>query len=621
MINIKKKWTDTLIISELKSIVSIIGHFPTHNELKIMNRCDLRGAIDTNGKSNKFRELLGYEQYKIRGDHLNKKPHNYWSEKIIIANLNTIITNIGHFPTTTELCNSDKHNLSTAISRHGGINKFRTLLGYELIQKPNDYWSKDSVIKELEQIIKLVGHFPTQPELCNIGRLDLASQVTRHGGYPKFRKLLGYHTLIHPANYWNDETIINELKVIINKINMFPSITHFKTTNKQKLMGAIARHGGINKFKTLLGYELFQKPDGYWTFDNTLKELKIIIKNMGHFPSYDELHDIDRLDITYGISKNGGFPKFRKLLGYDILHNPLGYWTDETIIEKLKEIITIFGDFPSPKTIQDSKGLLRAINRNGGMNKFRTLLGYDYFHKPNGYWTDDTIIQHLKQIEKDIGHFPSRHELTILDRQDIHGAMSQNGGTNKFRELLGYTVSIQEKYKSELSSYNAKRGSKTEKLVKKIIIDYCLLHKLPLPLYNVKLIRGNVIEFVCNTGKKIGIDVTNTEHDSCVYRKWTRKDYYKYLDELWIIVVSDSFGEKYYKEWNQESPSNVKVMSIQQFLEELDYSLDEYTKSKIDKYCACTFHTKEEFIKEMHSNIKIDTYIMLPSTKYNLCII
>jgi len=36
-------------------------------------------------------------------------------------------------------------------------------------------------------------------------------------------------------------------------------------------------------------------------------------------------------------------------------------------------------------------------------------------------------------------------------------------------------------------------------------------------------------------------------------------------------------------------------MSIYNFLKELDYSLDEHTKSKIDKYNQCTFHTKEEF--------------------------
>jgi len=148
-----------------------------------------------------------------------------------------------------------------------------------------------------------------------------------------------------------------------------------------------------------------------------------------------------------------------------------------------------------------------------------------------------------------------------------------------------------------MSSYNARRGKSSEKIVKQILQDYCILHNLPEPQYNVKLTKGSILEFVCNTNKIIGIDVTNTksQNGKNIYKKWLKKDYHNYLDELWIVIFSNIFTESDYIKFNNDSPSNVKIMSIYTFLKELDYSLDELTKTKIDKYCLCTFHTKEQF--------------------------
>lgn len=36
------------------------------------------------------------------------------------------------------------------------------------------------------------------------------------------------------------------------------------------------------------------KPVGYWTFDTTLKELKEVIAELGHFPTQKELIEMDR---------------------------------------------------------------------------------------------------------------------------------------------------------------------------------------------------------------------------------------------------------------------------------------------------------------------------------------
>lgn len=189
-----------------------------------------------------------------------------------------------------------------------------------------------------------------------------------------------------------------------------------------------------------------------------------------------------------------------------------------------------------------------------------------------------------------------------LNKSNLANAISVHGGFLKFRNLSGYPTSLHEKYKSELSSYIGKRGRDSELLVKGIIQDWLEIHNLPEVSCNVKLAPQNIIEFVCDIGRTIGIDVTNTDSKDIITRKWRQKDYHKNIDELWIVVFSNKFTEEDYNEWNCESPENVIIMSIDNFLENLDYSTDIELRTKVDKYKKCTFRTKREFLNKSISD-------------------
>jgi hypothetical protein len=269
------------------------------------------------------------------------------------------------------------------------------------------------------------------------------------------------------------------------------------------------------------------------------------------------------------------------------------YWKDETIIKELKEIIQKIGHFPLYREIKSD--LIHAIQNHGNINKYRLILGYKPIKQSRGYWTEENTIKELKLICEKLNHFPTFGELMKIKRSDLTNVMKNTGGIPKYRKLCGFS----DNFYSNMMSYNTQKGYKTEKIIKNIIRDYCLIHNLSEPKYNVRLAKGNIIEFVCNTNKTIGIDVTNTKDNyNCVSEKWHKKDYHKHLDELWVVVFSNSFSEKDYIIWNNNSPSNVKIFSIYDFLKELDYSVSESLKTKIDKYTQCTFHTKEQ-LKEM----------------------
>lgn len=457
-----------------------------------------------------------------------------WNEELVKDELKKVINDISHFPTYSELEILKKHSLSFNIVKYGGINKFRTLFGYDLIRQQNGYWTYENIIKEIQNIIDKTGHFPTDAELKDI--------------------------------------------------------------KKSKLSNIIHSYGGITKFRTLMKYELSYKPDGYWTNESIIKKLKEVISELGHFPTHSEFKSINIRGLEHAISEHGGFTKFRKLMGYKLLQKPRGYWNDEVIVNELKEICTNLGHFPTQKELISISqcGLSVAVAKHGGLTKYCLLFNYDLNKTPRSYWNDKIIVKELKIIVDKLNHFPTKNELISMERCDLWWAIRFHGGINKFRETCGYTVSMYDRYISELMSYTGKRGKKTEDLVKQILCDYCSLHNLLLPQYNKKLARGNVIEFICNTNKTIGIDVTNTKRKSTVCHKWTHKQYHLHLDELWIVIFSDVFSFDDYNRFNNESPDNVKVFSIYGFLKELDYSLSENMKNKIDKYCSCTFHSKDD---------------------------
>ncbi len=81
------------------------------------------------------------------------------------------------------------------------------------------------------------------------------------------------------------------------------------------------------------------------------------------------------------------------------------YWTDETIIENLKEIVKEKGYFPlygELSLMKERGSITNAIDIHGGLNKFKILLGYK-IHKHNGYWTEEKNIERIKTYMRDFG--------------------------------------------------------------------------------------------------------------------------------------------------------------------------------------------------------------------------
>ncbi len=389
-------------------------------------------------------------------------------------------------------------------------------------------------------------------------------------------------------NILNTTEIISELEILIKELGHFPKQKELQKMYKNDIIRGINKIGGLNKVQELMGFKV-GKLQNYWTEEKCIAELQNIMKDIGYFPLYEELKPIGKGGLARAISKSGGINKYHKLMDIPSNYVPDGYWTKDNCIVELNKIVYELGHFPlqTELKILNKQDLTGGIDRNGGLIYFRKCLGHEINKFPDGYWTDEKCISELQAIIKDNGYFPSQLDLTLLNRTDLTNAIRKCGGLVKFRDMMGYHLD-----RSSSSKYNIIRGKNTEKVLFNILSEYCNEKDIPLPTKNVKLAHKNVIEFVCCTTKKIGIDVTTTHSTTVVNRKWREKDYYKHLDELWIVVVSDTFKQYHYDKWNNESPDNVYVYSIEDFCKELEYDLDEGLRNKIEKYKVCTFHTK-----------------------------
>ena len=587
-------WTEDNTTSELKIIIDELGDFPTQKELKKMGESGLVNAISINGGFNYFRDKMGCER-------LRKSP-GYWTGENIMSELKLVIEELGHFPSQKKLIKMGKSGLSTAMIRNGGFNYFRDKMGCDIIKKSPGYWTEENIMSELKMVIDELGHFPINDDLNKMGKSGLSFAISEHGGYNYFREKLGYKILKQSNGYWTEEITISKLEPIVEELGHFPTHSELRKLSIHGLQSAIFKYGGFNYFREKMGYKPIYKPDGYWTEEIIMSELEPIVKELGHFPTHTELNEMGKSKLLSAISRNydNGSNYFSEKMGCELYKSP-GIWTEEYTISELKSVIDELGHFPSATEFRELglHGLVKGIFKHGGSNYFRDKLGYEPLIKPIGYWTEETIISELKSVIDELGHPPSHSELKKLGKGDLGDALGRNSGTVYFMEKCGITLSMQEKYRSELASYINKRGRKTEQFVKDIITEWTEIQNKPAPNCNVKLSKGNVLEFVCDFDKKIGIDVTNTKSSKYVTyqqieRKWKHKDYCLYLDELWIVVFTDVLTSADYETLNRRSPENVKVFSIEGFLRELDYSAENY--GKIDRLRECSFHNKEEII-------------------------
>ncbi len=467
------------------------GYFPEHEEIKKIDN-SLYCLIADRRLMKKFRLLITGDKWR--------KPNKKWNEENIIKNLEEIIKQLGRFPKQSDLKKINKNGLAGAIAKNGGYHKFREEMGFEKLMNVQGYWTEEKIIEELKQEIdKNNGNFPKKKINKN-----LFYRMSGSRGVNYYRKLLGFPIIQNDRFYWqNFEVVKNAIKEkfpeLIEK-QIFPTLQMIRS-KIPGLADGIRFHGGVKKVANLMNCKnrLFISSDGHYLesgleliFDEFLFENNIAHEVHGFICEgkpyrYDfKIGDVyieiwgyhknslkkrlveynkkrDKKEELYGslelklvsIENFAGKPEdqikeyFKECLGKfniesiavsnnnAIVNNvkPPNYWDDKKAIEEIKIIIKETGEFPIRSFLRkNNKSLDSAITRLGGLLKFRKILGYPLPISKKLIWTKELVLKTLKELAETLGHYPKRREMPMK----VFAGAARYGGILALKKELGY---------------------------------------------------------------------------------------------------------------------------------------------------------------------------------------
>ena len=109
------------------------------------------------------------------------------------------------------------------------------------------FWDEARILKEIKKLISDLGKFPQYNDMRAVKGLTAA--VPKHGGVNHFRELLGYNQL--KINYWNDKTILNELTIMYKNAGMMLSDGVLRK-ERSDLHSAISKRKGLAYYQKKL---------------------------------------------------------------------------------------------------------------------------------------------------------------------------------------------------------------------------------------------------------------------------------------------------------------------------------------------------------------------------------
>ncbi len=236
---------------EMTKVMDTLGHYPSQKELnKYANGSLVASIYKHHGGLDAVRHKIGnFSDREDRGYWQN------WEN--LERRLKKTIDKIGHFPSHSELKSKRLHSVSRGIMVHGGTKAVREKMGYTETRRSSFYWlSWDNVEKELRSLIKQHnGTLPALSNLR--GYKGLLKAITkRHGGMLAVKDRIGIANNTRPPYYWTKwENVQKELEEIVKQLGHFPSQREFRKVKKSTLSFAIHKyHGGVAAVRNRMGY-------------------------------------------------------------------------------------------------------------------------------------------------------------------------------------------------------------------------------------------------------------------------------------------------------------------------------------------------------------------------------
>ncbi|MDP9358965.1 MAG: hypothetical protein M3R02_27540 [Chloroflexota bacterium] len=391
----------------LDPIVEELGRMPTQDELKERGLGYLIDAVQKFGRQHEVAKALGY-RYEGRRS---------WTQvEDLRPHLDPIVVELRRMPSPTELQQRNQPGLTSAIRKFGGPGQVARLLGYPYF--PHKSWAEiEDLRPHLDPIVAEVGRMPSQRELEDRQRLDLANAIGKFGGFPAVAQALGYP---HRARgSWRTvEDLQPHLEPIAIDLGRMPTARELVERGRTDLTNAIGKLGGYPQVASTLGY--FHHAPSAWTTIESLREpLAPIVLELGRMPRKRELIKRGRGDLASAVQKLGGYEVVANALGYaydlEKVRRPRWY-SVEDLRPYLDPLVAELGRMPKQDELLagDEPRLAAAIEKFGGVEAVAQALDYSYTG-PKFWRRVEDLKPHLDPLVKQLGRMPSLPEL--LDRK------------------------------------------------------------------------------------------------------------------------------------------------------------------------------------------------------------
>lgn len=181
---------------------------------------------------------------------------------------------------------------------------------------------------------------------------------------------------------WTCETVLNEIKRIMEELNIDHLPTHPQIRAYSTCDSAYQEHGGAKWASEALGVPLAKKS---WTEAEVLAEVQRVQEKLRiqRIPSIKELKA--HSDCYNALNKYGGLRWAAEQLELDTNRRSSHNWTFETIVEEIKYVMQVQGitaRMPSYSEIMEVSTCYGSLKKFGGSKAIADAIGVPYGKRP-----------------------------------------------------------------------------------------------------------------------------------------------------------------------------------------------------------------------------------------------
>jgi hypothetical protein len=247
-----------------------------------------------------------------------------------------------------------------------------------IIFKP---YKVEDLVSDFDDISKSLGHYPSARDLIKLNRGELIDRISKIGGFTEIRKYskLNLRSKVFEVK-WTDETLLNELNILINLYGKIPTPSQLKALNRLDIFGALNKQGGIRKFakKHNLKTTYDTHPTDFKDLNDIKAALSSLMRNDNKLPTISEIQSNGPSGLHTAIINYGGIVKVAIELGLELKYPQ--YTNIEYMKHVARLVIKEYGCIPPNKTLkQDFSSFVQAANRDyGGLNEIARIMNTTY---------------------------------------------------------------------------------------------------------------------------------------------------------------------------------------------------------------------------------------------------